>query len=241
MFLRNGHTDSPDECQSLHSHQQWVRALPCWSLPECVVTAIPDGSHSDRGEELSEQLGHFYAVTQCFPLVSVGNFSVFKNKKGFSQAIASLRTQSHIKILLSSLVTVTIHLVTLVGSRSSWRAAQHSSGWLCLWGCSREISEGGKLCPVCVPHWSVGCRPRSIKGWRGSSWLKHPVSASCLATGELLCSHRMLPCHDALPNHEPKVTEPTDPGQKSPIVNSPQKALHFIVGTVTALKTCPGC
>lgn len=77
---------------------------------------------------------------------------------------------------------------------------------------------------MCVPHWSVGCRPGSIKGWRGSSWLKHPVSASCLATGELLCSHRMLPCHDALPNHEPKVTEPTDPGQKSPIVNSPPKS-----------------
>lgn len=95
--------------------------------PAHVVISIPDDSHSDWGDGLSKQLGHFYANTQHFSLVSVGNFSVFNNKKGFSQAIASLRTQSQIKILFPSLATVTIHRVTLVGSRSSWRVVLHCS------------------------------------------------------------------------------------------------------------------
>lgn len=195
--------------------------------------SIPDDSHSNWGDGLSKQLGHFYANTQRFQLVSVGSFSVLNNKKGFFQAIASLRTRSHIKILFSSLATVMIHLVTLVGSRSSWRAALHSSGCICE-DVSREISKGGELCPVCARQWSVGHRPWSDTDWRGSSWLKHPVCL-CLLPGNrwtaLLPSP--APCHDTLPNHEPKVTEPTDPGLKSPTVNSPTKALHFIVDSVT--------
>lgn len=183
-FLRNLHSDFP----SLHSHQQWVSSFSI-SLPEFVVISTLDDSHSDSGEMGSQSNWDISVLILRWSVWK--NFSVFNNKRSFSQAIASLwlqNTESH-----KNPVFPLWHLwLFILSSWLYWEAAgrlvQHTSSCVCEDIFQRGLTkkENHTLCGGSAILYIAGWG--AIRDGGGSYQLKHPVSASCLPTGEPLCS-----------------------------------------------------
>lgn len=146
-------------------------------------------SHSDSGEMGSQSNWDISVLILRWSVWK--NFSVFNNKRSFSQAIASLwlqNTESH-----KNPVFPLWHLwLFILSSWLYWEAAgrlvQHTSSCVCEDIFQRGLTkkENHTLCGGSAILYIAGWG--AIRDGGGSYQLKHPVSASCLPTGEPLCS-----------------------------------------------------